>query len=134
MGDCSLILTPGTPYKDYMDQNRKIKPLMPCLREKKRYLVYEVLSKDSISTKIAFRAIKQQFQNLFGSVGSSEAGLTFIEQKSVDKRGVIRVKHTYVNKLKMSLALIENVEGKDALIHSIGVTGILKKTGKYTAS
>lgn len=107
---------------------------MPSLRERKRYLVYETISENPIEPKMAFKTIKKQFQLLFGSIGLSEAGLMFIKDKASTTKGVIRVKHTYVNKLKMSLALIDQVEGEDALIHSVGVTGILKKTGKYIAS
>ena len=41
--------------------------------------------------------------------------------------GIIRVSHKHVDKLKTALMMIRQIDGTDALVHSVGVSGILKK-------
>ncbi len=115
----------------------KLKPLLPSLRERKRYVVFEVISKNPIKyAKSLAKAIEQSMLSLAGSLGLSRAGLIFLNDKydTRTQRGVVRVSHTSVDELKCALALTQSVDREAVIIRSVGVSGILKKAlSKYHA-
>ncbi len=89
--------------------------LVPTLREKKRYLVFE----SSIPPRDAYSRVVERFAALFGTVQSGEAHITFI--KSSSSRVMIGVNRAYVDKVKAALALV------DEQLFTIGVTGMVNK-------
>ena len=114
----------------------KTKPLRPSLREKKRYLVFEVISKTPIKDeKSICSSIKTGFSQLFGQVGLGEAGLIFLNKKynSSKQRGLVRVDHKNLDKLRASLAIIKSIENKHVIVRSIMASGVLNKAQKSLA-
>lgn len=109
---------------------RKIKPLLPSLREKKRYLAYEVISKDKFYDAMNVnKAILDAAKDFLGNQGMSHAGLIPINDKwNPDmQRGIMRVNNKHVDEVKASLIFVKNIEGKDVVIKSVGASGILRK-------
>ncbi len=109
----------------------KGKPLLPTLRTKKRYVVYEYISDKNISHNNIVSAVKKSYKECFGTFGLSEAGLmdTKIHNKN---RGILKVNHKYLDKLCVSMAMITNVNDQNLVLHTVGVSGILKKAkNKY---
>jgi len=117
----------------------KIKPLLPSLREKKRYLVYEVISRNRFNDVLHVnKAIVEAAKGFLGNLGMARAGIiTMNDQWNADmQRGIIRVNNRHVDDLKASLVFAGNIEGKEAIVRSIGASGILKKAKQkylYTA-
>ncbi len=114
----------------------KLKPILPTLRERKRYLAFEIVSKAKIKDfSSVSSAIWASLLSFSGELGSAKAGMWILSDKYDTKtqRGIIRINNKYVNELKTSLALIDRIEGSDVLIRSTNVSGILKKAAKYTA-
>ena len=108
----------------------KIKPLLPSLRERKRYLAYEVISKHRFNDAIHVdQAITEAANGLLGSLGRAKAGiLTINDQWNANmQRGIMRVNNKHVDDLKASLIFVKNIEGNDVVIKSVGASGILKK-------
>lgn len=116
---------------------KKIKAVIPTLREKKRYVVFEVFSEDNNNdvNKIN-NTITDSFLDLYGNIGMAGAGLMFLNERYNSKlnRGVIKVGHYYVNNLKSALAMIREIDQNKVIIRSIGVSGVLRKTAKYLAA
>ncbi len=115
---------------------KKIKPLLPTLREKKRYLVYEVISQNNITNTDLSKPILNQFSRLYGETGLAGAGLIFINDKYNKSlnRGMVRVAHNYVKNLKAALAFVNEIDGNKSILRSVGVSGILRKAeSKYLA-
>ena len=115
--------------------NEKIKPVMPSLREKKRYLAFEVISKQKIedSNKVK-ESIMGGALEFLGHLGMAKAGAIILKDKwNKDlQRGIIKVNNKEVDNLKAALAFIEKIDGKEAIVKSVGVSGILKKAeNKY---
>ncbi|MBT3406763.1 hypothetical protein HN419_06415 [Candidatus Woesearchaeota archaeon] len=107
-----------------------IKGLLPSLREKKRYLVLEVVSDSQINDfKAVSDAIWGGALKYLGEFGVAEAGIVILGEKWNPKlqRTVIRVNNKHVDKLKMALSLIRNIDKQNVIIKSVGVSGILKK-------
>lgn len=113
---------------------QKIKPLIPILREKKRYVVFEVISKASISSlKTVSDAVINSFLSFFGTKELAKAGLIVLRDKfnSASQRGIIRVSNKYVDALKSALVLVKQAESQDVIVRSRGVSGIVKKTRRF---
>lgn len=108
----------------------KIKPVLPTLRERKRYIVYEILSEDKISDFEPIKnSIDNSFLSLFGTSGMADAGIMHLKDK-YDKNtqsGIIKVSHKNVGKLRSALALIKEIEKNKVIVRSLRCSGILKK-------
>lgn len=108
----------------------KLKPILPSLREKKRYLVFEVISKEKISDADAVSgAIFRSSLQFSGHSGTAKAGIVALNNKwdAERQRGIIKVSHKHVDDVKASLVFAKKISGKDVIIRSLGVSGILKK-------
>ncbi|MFH1589314.1 MAG: Rpp14/Pop5 family protein [archaeon] len=112
----------------------KLKPLLPTLKEKKRYVVYEVLCEEDLKEDLSKEIVKK-VTSILGVFDSAKAGVQSIEYDNKQHKGVLRVAVKQVDKLKMSLALINALNDKELTIRTIGASGILKKArSKYMAS
>ena len=112
---------------------KKLKPLLPTLREKKRYLAFEVLSKDKIADfDTVSNAILHASAEFLGQLGVSKAGLLVLSDKwdKNSQRGIVRVSHNHVDNLKAALTMIGKINDNDAIVKSVGVSGILNKAEK----
>ncbi len=114
---------------------KKLKPILPSLREKKRYLVFEVISKNKIADSGAVsRAILDHSLQFLGQLGTAKAGLMVLNNKWDHKlqRGIIKVSHKHVDAAKAALIFADKVNDEEAIFRSLGVSGILNKAvGKY---
>ena len=81
------------------------------LKENKRYLTYEPADD---------KAVQEAFKLLFGIQAAAQAGILPVQIHK--KKSILRVKHTYVNKLKAALVHT----GK----HSLKTSGTLKGARK----
>lgn len=110
--------------------SEKIKPVLPSLREKKRYMVFEILSKQKIDNfDIVSEAITNAGLTFLGQLGMAKAGMLILKDKwNKDlQKGMLRVNNKHVDNLKASLTLIENIDNKEVIVKSVGVSGIMKK-------
>lgn len=108
----------------------KIKALLPSLREKKRYLAYEIISNSRFNDAVSVnKAILDAANEFLGNLGMAHAGMIPLNDKWNGKtqRGIIRVNNKHVDELKASLIFVKKIEGKDVIVKSIGASGILKK-------
>ncbi len=104
----------------------KLKPLLPTLKEKKRYVVYKVNSEKKIGTDVS-KKILEHVNSCLGLFESAEAGVQPILYEVDKQKGVLRVNTKFVDRLKVSLALMNEIEDEDVMVETIGVSGILKK-------
>ena len=114
----------------------KLKPLLPSLREKKRYLAFELISKGRISDcNVVSKAIMDSSLQLLGLLGAAKAGIMVLNNKwnSTMQRGIIKVTHKYVDALKAALMLTNKIDEKEVILRSLGVSGILNKSEKFLA-
>ncbi len=113
----------------------KGKPLLPTLRTKKRYVVYEAVSDRELAHNDIYNSILGSFKECFGIFGLGKAGImdTRIYNKDL-KRGMIKINHNYLDQLRVALGMITKVNGNEAIMHTVGVSGIIKKAkGRYLA-
>ena len=102
----------------------KIKPILPSLKENRRYLVYETIG--NISQEEAKMALNNGIKDFIGQLGLAKAGLIHINEYKNNK-GIISINNKSVDEVKMALSLIKEVDGKKVIFKCNGVSGILNK-------
>jgi ribonuclease P/MRP protein subunit POP5 len=115
---------------------RKLKPILPSLRQKKRYIAFEVISDAKIpDARAVHEEIARAQVSLLGSLGVSYAGPMAIEDayNQIKQRGIIKVSNAYVGHAKAALALVRQVGGHPVAIRSVASSGMLTKSKKFTA-
>ena len=108
----------------------KLKPVLPSLREKKRYLVFEVISKEKINdVNLVSSAVWDCSLQFLGQLGTAKAGIMVLNNKwdAQSQRGIIKVGHRHVDALKSALLFADKIGNADTIFRSLGVSGILKK-------
>ena len=107
----------------------KGKPLLPTLRTKKRYVAYEVICDDAVEMKGVYQDIKKSYQDCFGQVGASFAGL--MDTRIINKnKGILKINHKYLDELRLAMANMKRLDEKPIIVHTVGVSGMLAKTKK----
>lgn len=106
---------------------QKIKQIIPSLKEKKRYVVYNIISDSKVDFMDAKDAIDSQNLRFLGELTLSKANIMHINELYDNNKGVIKVDNKYLNELKMSLSLIKEIKAKKAIVNPIFVSGVLKK-------
>lgn len=71
-------------------------------------------------------AISEECLRFLGELGCAKAGIQILDVWN-NQKGIIRVDNKSVNELKSALILIKEIDGKNVIIKTKGVSGILKK-------
>lgn len=107
-----------------------MKRILPTLRQKKRYIVFEIIADKKITDfKAVSKAIWDKSLKLLGELGVSKAGIWVLEEKFDPElqRGIIKVDNKYVPQAKSALLMVDKIGNQKVILKSVGVSGILKK-------
>ena len=105
--------------------------LLPSLRQKKRYVVVEVLPEKPLSAAELKAGIEQALQSFWGQIGLARAGPLILSEKWHGQRGIIKVNHAYVDELKAALVLNKKIKNTSIILRSIATSGTLKTASSY---
>ena len=110
-----------------------MKSLLPTLREKKRYLVFKVISKNNFNFKDMEKSISLNNIEFNGVLNSAKSNLSFIQDcfSFENQTGIIKVNNKYIDNLKASLTLIKNINNNTVIVRSLYVSGVLNKAKRY---
>lgn len=111
-----------------MMQRKKLKINIPTLREKERYIAFEVISEEQITFSDLEAAVWNTSQDFFGELGTSRISLWIIknlydEQKQM---GVIRCNNLSVDKVLVTLGLITRLGDIRVILKIHKVSGTIK--------
>ena len=104
----------------------KLRPLIPSLREKKRYVAFEVQTEGKIDLDHAKKGIENSLKSFLGDLGVARAGVLFLKDWK-NNRGILKVNTKHVDEIKASFALIQDIAHHKAIVRSVGVSGALEK-------
>ena len=100
-----------------------MKPLLPTLKEKKRYIVF------SSNVKFEKKDILVAIENFIGTLGITNAAPQVILING--KNGILKVNHTYTDEIRAAMLMITKIKDKKAIFKSIKTSGTLKKAKGY---
>ena len=89
-----------------------MKPILPTLKEKKRYVVFEIISNETFDGTAIKKFIYDECLKFLGELGISRAGLMSVEDQFKDNKGILRVNNKYVDEIKLALSLIKSINNK----------------------
>lgn len=105
----------------------KLKSLLPTLRERKRYLVFQILSEKKLDAKDVQTALDQALMKYGGSKMIAKAGMYFFKDRFADNKGILRVANAAVDEVKSAMMLITHINNVEVAFRSLGVSGMIKK-------
>ena len=103
-------------------------------REKKRYIAFEVLAKNSISLSKIQKAVALSMVGHKGEMGLAESGMIIVPERWQNQQGILRVNRKRVNDAIAALALTKTIDGEEVCIHTMGQSGMISKAHKKIAS
>jgi ribonuclease P/MRP protein subunit POP5 len=113
--------------------NNKLKLYIPpSLRERRRYLVFEVISEREIERKELLKEIWDCIYSLYGDVGVSESKIWLIQYDKRAGIGILRCAHKKVEEVRAALACLHSVnETRTRIgIRVLGISGTIKGARK----
>lgn len=107
--------------------------LLPSLRQKKRYVVFEIISDTSFSFADIQEEVQSALSSFLGQLGIARASPLIVKERfnAQKQRFVIKVNNAHVDELKTALALSKKIKNTAVIIRSITTSGTLKKAGLY---
>lgn len=103
------------------------KTLIPSLRERNRYIAFELTSEGKLPREDVVGGMWSSLLSSLGTLGASKTGFWFMDWIPEKSVGVIKVNHGSVEDVRAALALAANIKGKPVVFHVLGVSGTLKK-------
>ncbi|MCZ7356497.1 MAG: ribonuclease P [Candidatus Methanoperedens sp.] len=97
---------------------------LPVLRDKKRYLAFEVASEQEITRQELVGEISNSMRSLFGDAGCSEINFGLMSFGGI--YGIIRCSKENTEKTRAALACINKVRGFRISILVLGISGTIK--------
>ena len=97
--------------------------LLPSLKQKKRYLVFEV-SENVLESDLK-EEVSQALYSFVGQLGVAKISPLFVKYKN--NRFILKVNHKYVDETKSALILIKTIKNKAVIVKSIITSGTIKK-------
>ena len=111
-----------------MVEERRPMPLPHDLRERRRYLAFEIISEQKILVPDLINTIWHSVLNFLGEFGSSQADISFVKNVYDEKKqmGLLRCSHLYVESVRTALALIQRIGDMRVVVRILGISGTIK--------
>ncbi|MBI2105743.1 hypothetical protein HYT56_02810 [Candidatus Woesearchaeota archaeon] len=105
-----------------------MKKLLPSLREKKRYIAFEIESESRLDREEIINAVDSSCKSFIGDFYSGKAGIMVLDETISNNKGVLKVGNKYLDLVKSGLMMIRKVNGKNILFKNVKVSGSLGKS------
>jgi ribonuclease P/MRP protein subunit POP5 len=102
-----------------------VRPLLPTLRQKKRYILFEVIAKDTVPQNVVLGVIQATAKECVGLWGVGALQMKLIEFKQ--HRGIVRVDHRHVDTMRAILGVVKIAGEQSIVLRTLKVSGSLKK-------
>lgn len=108
-----------------------MKQLKPTLREKNRYLSFELLSGRKAVREDVVKAVWSVALRFLGELKASSMSLWIMDWDDAAQRGILKVNHKSIKDLRTGLSMLSAVGGAQAAVRVLGVSGTLKKAREH---
>jgi ribonuclease P/MRP protein subunit POP5 len=105
----------------------KPKYLPPTLRDKNRYIAFQVIGERPFKKDEIKKAIWEASLSALGFLGSARAKPWFIAFDEKSQTGIVRVDRKHVEELRLALTFTTHINGSKVIFRSLGVSGTIKR-------
>ncbi|WP_461866237.1 ribonuclease P protein component 2 [Thermococcus sp.] len=105
----------------------KPKYLPPTLRDKHRYIAFQLIGERPFKREEVKRAIWDACLSTLGILGSARAKPWLIKFDEKSQTGIIRVDRKHVEDIRFALTLVTHINGSWVIFRTIGVSGTIKR-------
>ena len=102
--------------------------LLPSLRQKKRYIIFDIISSGKLSSSEIKEEVNRALIQFLGEWGLAKAAPLLI--KVASSQFMLKVNHTYVDEVKAALTLSKKIKNTPLIIKSVLVSGTIKQASK----
>ena len=95
-------------------------------RIRRRYILVKIESDEEVDRRSFLNAVWSSVLRLFGEYGASQTELALIEYRWKERSAILRCSHRALEMVKSAIAAITRINGKEATIHILLVSGTLK--------
>ncbi len=113
-----------------MPMREKPKYLPPTLREKHRYIAFQLVGERPFRKEEVKKAVWEASLSTLGVLGSAKAKPWFIKFDEKSQTGIVRVDRKHVEELRFALTLVTEINGSKAIFRTLGVSGTIKRLKK----
>ena len=103
--------------------------LLPSLKQKKRYVVFEIVSKEKFSLQEIKKAVQEALLLFLGQLGLAKASPMFIKAKG--NRFMLKVNHKWTDELITAMVLMKKIKNKEVIAKSVIISGTIKKADNH---
>ena len=107
------------------------KTLIPTLRERNRYMTFEVKSQRPLERKEVVNAVWSSLTRTHGEIGASKTSLWVMDWNPEKRRGVLKINHDSKEMIRSALAVIKDVNKTPARFQVLHTSGTLKKAREF---
>lgn len=126
-----VYITLDTIFSQQVLLHMKLKPLSSSLREKKRYLAYQVITPNNqpLTHDVVEEAIRSTYGKVYGSYNVGSAGIMPLSEyyDPQNNVGIVRVHNNYVKQVQASLPFVTEINNTPVIIKSLLRSGVLNK-------
>lgn len=103
-----------------------MKPFPPTLREKTRYLTFEIVGERKFSDADIRKAILSNIFGNLGTFGAAEADFGFMRFDEKTQAGLLKCSNHSVERVRASLCLLKAINEYKAFLRITGVSGTIQ--------
>ncbi|MBN1682388.1 Rpp14/Pop5 family protein [Candidatus Bathyarchaeota archaeon] len=107
---------------------------MPVRNIRRRYLRFNVYSKNELNGINVYEGIKTSIKELYGLKGLIKADPKLIEYDPLKKSGILRCTHNELINTRAAIASITKIQDCELAIHVLKVSGTIKALKRKTSS
>ena len=108
----------------------KVNTLRACMRDKKRYIAFEMMSEKPLPAD-ADKLLIRKMGELLGAFNSAKASIMRVKYDANVQRGLLRVDRAFVDFARACFVMIKNINGQAVLIRTLYVSGMLNKAAEH---
>jgi ribonuclease P/MRP protein subunit POP5 len=117
---------------------QKLKILPPTIRDKKRYIAFEVTSPVSLDREDIISMMLDGSLYLYGAYGTGNFEMWVVKLwrcktnnvKEHRMKGILRCKREEIDSVRAVMPTITNFRGKPIVFHTLGISGTIKSAIK----
>jgi ribonuclease P/MRP protein subunit POP5 len=111
---------------------KKIKSLLPSLKERKRYLAVKIEAVNGTINRNPTEEIIQKLKALLGVFDSADAGLMYLDYDSKNNVSFIKCSAHSLDKVRAALLFITELGVEQVILRSLKASGMVDKANIIT--